>query len=365
MRSYHIVVIPGDGIGPDVIAEAVKVLEADQRVVAGFRLEFDTVPAGAGAYLETGKALPDTTAERAQSADAILLGACGLPTVRYPDGTEVIPQVELRSLLDLYAGVRPLRLLPGVRSALAGKSAGEIDFVIVRESTEGLFASRGGGASVGDDVATDTQVITRRGTERVARAAFEWCRGRPRVRDDRPRQVTCVDQANVLRSFALFRRVFDEVAAGYPEIEAEHSYVDAMAARMVTCPEKLDVIVTENMLGDILSDLGAGLIGGLGMAPSGDTGDCHAVFQPYHGTAPDIAGKGIANPLGAILSAAMMLDWLARRHDDPHLTHAASRIETAVAVALASGTALSPDLGGRRSTTEVGDAVAAAVSALR
>jgi 3-isopropylmalate dehydrogenase len=362
MGTYRIMVIPGDGVGPDVIAEALKVLDAAGRAVSGFALEFETAPAGAGAYLATGKALPDATVEGARAADAVLLGACGLPTVRYPDGTEMIPQVELRTILDLYAGIRPIRLLPGVRSALAGKSSGEIDFVIVRESTEGLFASRSGGVVLGEQVATDTQVITRAGTERVVRAAFEWCRARPRLRDDRPRKVTCVDKSNVLRSFAFFRRVFDEIAAEFPDVEVEHRYVDATAARFVSHPESLDVLVTENMFGDILSDLGAGLIGGMGMAPSGDIGDRHAIFQPSHGTAPDIAGKGIANPHAAILSAAMMLEWLSRRHGDPPLAEAARRIEAAVAAALAAGEALSPDLGGSCHTAEVGDAVAGRVT---
>lgn len=358
MRHYQIVLIPGDGIGPDVIAEATKVLDRTQQVVGGFQLEFSTAAAGAGAYLETGKALPDATVELARAADAVLLGACGLPTVRYPDGTEMIPQVELRTILDLYAGVRPIRLLPGVPGALAGKAPAEVDFVIVRESTEGLFASRSGGVVLGDQLATDTQVITRAGTERVVRATFEWCRSRTRVHDDRPRTVTCVDKANVLRSFAFFRHVFDEVAAEYPDIAPQHIYVDAMAARMVTAPESLDVFVTENMFGDILSDLGAGLIGGMGMAPSGDLGDHHAIFQPSHGTAPDIAGKGVANPLATILSAGMMLQWLAQRHHDAALVEAARRIDGAVTAALAAGEGATVDLGGQRRTGDVGDAVA-------
>jgi 3-isopropylmalate dehydrogenase len=362
MGTYRIVVIPGDGIGPDVIAEALKVLHATQQAMGGFDLAFETAAAGAGAYLDSGKALPSSTVTSARAADAILLGACGLPTVRYPDGTEMIPQVELRTLLDLYAGVRPIRLLPGVPGALAGKAAADVDFVIVRESTEGLFASRSGGALLDDQVATDTNIITRAGTVGVVRASLVWCGRRARLREDRPRKVTCVDKSNVLRSFAFFRRVFDEVAAGYPDIETEYIYVDAMAARMVTHPETLDVMVTENMFGDILSDLGGGLIGGMGMAPSGDLGDRHAIFQPSHGTAPDIAGQGIANPLATILSASMMLDWLSQRHGDAALAEAARRIEAAVSASLAAGDAQTVDLGGRCRTVEVGDAVAARVA---
>src|SRR5207247_1386835 len=180
------------------------------------------------------------------------------------------------------------------------------------------------GIVLGDSVATDTQIITRTGTERVVRAAFDWCRDRPRP-EGRPRRVTCVDKANILRSFAFFRRVFDEVAAEPrdPPIEGDHCYVDAMALRLVRDPASLDVLVTENMFGDILSDLAAGLVGGMGVAPSADIGDHHAVFQPAHGTAPDIAGKGIANPIAAILSAGMMLDWLGRRHHHPDLQRGA------------------------------------------
>ena len=180
---------------------------------------------------------------------------------------------------------------------------------------------------LGDQLATDTQVITRRGTERVVRAAFRLAerRGRPRPR------VTCVDKANILRSFAFFRKVFDEVAAEFPGVEADHMYVDAAAMEMVRRPGRFDVLVTENLFGDILSDLAAGLVGGLGVAPSADLGDRHAVFQPCHGTAPDIAGRGIANPLAAILSGVMLLDHLADTHDDPAPRDAARRIDAAVA----------------------------------
>jgi 3-isopropylmalate dehydrogenase len=315
----------------------------------------------------------------ARAADAILLGACGLPDVRYPDGTEVVPQIELRSLLDLYAGIRPIRGLPGIPPTLARWPSEAIDLVIVRESTEGLFASRTGGIVLNDAVATDTQVITRAGTARVVRAAFEWCRTRSEGRNEErgmrdpggrdpshsssliPRsspRVTCVDKANVFRSFAFFRRVFDEVAAEYRAegIEAEHSYVDAMALRLVRDPTSLDVVVTENMFGDILSDLGAGLVGGLGMAPSADIGDRHALFQPVHGTAPDIEGRGIANPIAAILSAAMMLDWLGARRACPAARAAAAQIDAAVRTTLAEGL-LPPDLGGQASTREIGAAV--------
>jgi 3-isopropylmalate dehydrogenase len=351
MRTYQIAVVAGDGIGPEVIAVAAEVLTAAQRVVSGFELDLVHASAGAGTYLERGEALPAATLAACRAADAVLLGACGLPDVRYPDGTEITPQIALRVELDLYAGVRPARRLDGVPSPLAGEPA--IDLVLVRESTEGIFASLGGGVVLGDQLATDTQVITRRGTERVVRSAFGLARRRGRAR----RCVTCVDKANVLRSFAFFRKVFDEVAAGFPDVEAEHLYVDAAALEMVRRPERFDVLVTENLLGDILSDLAAGLVGGLGVAPSADLGDRHAVFQPCHGTAPDLVGRGVANPLAAILSAVMLLDHLAETHDDPAPRAAARRIETAVAGALGAGAAQTADIGGHASTAEAARAI--------
>jgi 3-isopropylmalate dehydrogenase len=360
MGSYRIAVMPGDGIGPEVIREAVRALRAACGRVGGLELLLEELPAGAGEYLRNGKPLPDETVERARSADAILLGAMGLPEVRWPDGTEMVPQVELRFRLDLYAGIRPVRWYPGVPAVLAQKRPEDVDFVVVRESTEGLFASLGSGVVLRDEVAVDQQVITRAGTERVCRAAFEWARARARQRG-RPGKVTCVDKANVFRSMAFFRKVFDEVAAGYPDIAADHGYVDAVAMRLVRQPETFDVLVTENMFGDILSDLGPGLIGGLGLAPSADIGDRHAVFQPTHGTAPDIAGRGIANPLAAILSAAMLLDWLGERHDDEVARRAGRTIHAAVEAGLRDGSLLGPDLGGSASTDEIGGRVCALI----
>jgi 3-isopropylmalate dehydrogenase len=351
MKTYRIAVVEGDGIGPEVVRAALDVLTEARRVVTGFDLEFIDAPAGAGTYLQTGSALPPQTLAACRAADAIFLGACGLPDVRYPDGTEIIPQVSLRIELDLYAGVRPARRLAGVPTPLAGEPP--VDFVVVRESTEGIFASLGGGIVLGDALATDTQVITRRGTERVVRAAFRLARRRGRPRPT----VTCVDKANILRSFAFFRKVFDEVAAEFPDVSADHLYVDAAAMELVRRPGRFDVLVTENLLGDILSDLAAALVGGLGVAPSADVGDRHAVFQPCHGTAPDIAGRGVANPLAAIQSAVMLLDHLADAHDDPSPRAAARRIESAVASALAAGEAHTADLGGRASTAEAADAV--------
>ena len=352
--------MPGDGIGPEVVREGLRALEAAV-AAEGARVELETLPAGAGESLRGGRPLPETTVERARAADAILLGAMGLPDVRWPDGTEMVPQVELRFRLDLYAGIRPVRWFPGVPPVLAQKRPQDVDFVVVRESTEGLFASLGAGVALRDEVAVDQQVITRRGTERVCRAAFEWARGRARDRGRRG-LVTCVDKANVFRSMAFFRKIFDEVAVQYPDVDAGHEYVDACAMKLVREPERFDVLVTENMFGDILSDLGPGLIGGLGLAPSADLGDDCAVFQPTHGTAPDIAGQGIANPLATVLSAAMLLNWLGDRHADDRLTAAGRRIDRAVEDGLAAGELLGPDLGGTLTTEEIGGRVAALVA---
>lgn len=356
MARYQIAVMPGDGIGPDVIHEGVRALRAACNRFPSIELELETLPAGAGEYLLNGKPLPDSTVERARAADAVLLGAMGLPEVRWPDGTEMAPQVELRFKLDLYAGIRPVKWFPGVPPVLAGKKPEDVDLVVVRESTEGLFASLGAGVVLRNEVAVDQQVITRVGTERVCRAAFEWARRRSAQRG-RPGHVTCVDKANIFRSMAFFRQVFDEVAENYPDIGRGYEYVDACAMKLVRQPERFDVLVAENMFGDILSDLAPALAGGLGIAPSADIGDDAAVFQPTHGTAPDIAGRGIANPLATILSAAMLCDWLGDRREDPDLSAAGRLIHGAVESGLAAGSLLGPDLGGDRTTSQIGDEV--------
>ncbi len=351
-QTFEIAVLPGDGIGVDVTAEAVRVLEAAARG-GGFRLAMREYPCGADCYRRTGSDLPEATLHACRQADAVLLGAMGHPDIRKPDGTELTPQVTLRVVLDLYAGVRPCKLYPGARTPLAGAKPGDIDLVILREQSEGLFASQTGGIVLRDELATDTLVMTRRGVERICEFGFRLAQDRPK------RKVTCVDKANIFKSFAFFRKVFDEVAGRYPHLVREHTYIDAQALYLVQRPQTFDVLVAENLLGDILSDLAAGLIGGMGMAPSGDIGDRHAVFQPAHGTAPDIAGKGIANPVAAILSAALMLDWLGRKHEDTRLITAARRVERAVADVLGEGKTRPVDQGGSAATHEVGDAVAA------
>jgi len=265
-------------------------------------------------------------------------------------------------ILDLYAGMRPVKLYPGVPSPLRLPPDPRIDYVILRENTEGLFASLGGGSKVGEELAVDTLVITRKGTERVVRRAFETARARGRgAPADGVKRVTCVDKANVFRSYAFFRQVFQETACAYTDVRTDFAYVDAMSMYVVQAPWRYDVVVLENMFGDILSDLGAATVGGLGLAPSGDVGDRHALFQPCHGSAPDIAGRGVANPIAAILSAAMMCRWLGLQHDDPAATRAADRIEAAVARALADPRAHTYDIGGAASTRAAADAVLSAL----
>ncbi len=352
-NTFDIAVLPGDGIGVDVIDAALPILD---RVADGYSLRFQTHPAGALHYRATGQALPEATFEAAQRADAIFFGAMGWPEIRYPDGTEIAPQLDLRFRLELYAGVRPVRAIPGLPLPLSDPRARDIDLVVVRESTEGLFASRGKGVIVDDREARDTMVITRAGSERVHEFSFRLAERRKRR--GRPGRVTCVDKANVFVSMAFFRRIFDEVAARHPGVDARHHYIDATALDLIRKPWEFDVLVTENMFGDILSDETAALVGGMGLAPSGDIGDRHGLFQPCHGSAPDIAGQGKANPTATILSGAMMLDWLADRSGNEALARAAQRIERAVDAVYASGRLHPFEFGGRDGTRAIADAIA-------
>jgi 3-isopropylmalate dehydrogenase len=353
-NALHIAVLAGDGIGPEVMAPALEVLRKIESTT-DLKFRFTEAPAGANHYRETGKSMPDSTVRLCEEADAILLGACGLPSVRYPDNTEIMPQVELRFHFDLYAGVRPARLIPGVPSPIVGADQRGIDLVVIRESTEGLFASMGKGVVTHED-ARETLLITRKTSERLFEFSFKLAERR-KARG-RPGALTCVDKANVFKAFAFFREMFDEAAKNHPQVKSDRLYVDACSAMLVKRPWDFDVMVMENMFGDILSDMTAGLIGGMGMAPSADVGDHHAVFQPCHGTAPDIMGQGKANPTGMILSVAMMLDWLADKHGLESAAEAGERIERAVDKAYAGG--IKPiEFGGRNGTADIGKAVLA------
>ncbi|WP_328858936.1 isocitrate/isopropylmalate family dehydrogenase [Williamsia herbipolensis] len=328
-RRIDVVTIPGDGIGPDLLAGAVAVMRAAAGQV-GVALDIETIDAGAKVFSATGSAFPADRLDRLRAADGVLKGPVGLPEVRHPDGTEagVLGGI-LRTGLDTYANVRPVRLLPGIAGATR-HAPGEIDYVIVRENTEGLYLSRGNGVATAE-AAVDQLMVTRVGVERVARFAFELARTRAGAPSDGVRRVTCVDKSNVLRSYALFRSVFDDVAEQYPDIAAEHLYADAAAHDLVVRPGRFDVLVMENFLGDILSDLGAGTVGGLGMCASGNIGEHAAYFEPIHGSAPDIAGTDRANPISQILSAALLFDHAG-------VGDAADLIRTAVVGALGEAT---------------------------
>jgi 3-isopropylmalate dehydrogenase len=355
--AFHVAVLPGDGIGHEVTRPALDVLRRIEETTPSLKFRFSERPAGAEEYKANGKSMSEATVKLCGEADAILLGACGLPSIRYPDNTEIMPQVELRFIYDLYAGVRPARLVPGVPSPIVGADQHGIDFVLIRESTEGLFASMGKGVTTHDE-ARETLVVTRDKTERLF--DFSLRLAARRKKRGKPGRLTLVDKANVFKAFNWQRDIFHERKPKFPDVKTDMLYVDACAAMMVKKPWDFDVMVMENMFGDILSDLAAGLIGGLGMAPSADIGDTHAVFQPCHGTAPDIMGQGKANPTAMILSAAMMLDWLADKHDHQPAADAAQRIERAVDQAYASG--LKPmEYGGADGTAAIAKAVMAAL----
>ncbi len=363
--SYHIAVLPGDGIGVEVMQAADQLLQAVSEKI-GIRFTLDYQKAGAQHYLDCGVALPESTLKVCEAADAILFGAMGLPHVHGADGTEIIPQLDLRFHFDLYAGVRPIRTFKGLRTPLSHPLAQNIDLVLVRESTEGLFYARGrGDVRTVDGVQTevyDTMQITRHGTSRICEFAFKLAERRAQSKSRKGR-VTNVDKANVFASMAFWRALFEESAAGHPEVSADSAYVDAMALNLVMKPWTYDVLVTENMFGDILSDLIAALVGGMGMAPSGDIGDKHGLFQPAHGTAPDIAGQGKANPTAMLLSAGMMLDWLADKSGDTRLSDGAALIERAVEHVFAQATVQPKEFGGPHGTAEITHAVIGALKA--
>lgn len=341
----RLAVIRGDGIGPELVDSALAVL-TEVASLEGFSLDLVDEPGGAEHFLRTGEPLAADGLDRLREADAILKGPVGLPHVRRPDGTEggLLGGV-LRRGLDTFANVRPVRLLPGVPGPT--RHAPEaVDYVIVRENTEGLYLSRGAGVAT-PAAATDQLMVTRDGTRRVVAFAFELARQRAATRRTEAR-VTCVDKSNVLRSYALFRAVFEETAADYPDVETDFLYADAAAHELVARPGRFDVLVMENFLGDVLSDLGAATAGGLGMCGSANIGAEHAYFEPIHGSAPGIAGQDRANPVSQVLSAAMMLAHLG-------LDEAAARVQRAVASAFREGAVVLDDAGspvaGTRATT--------------
>jgi 3-isopropylmalate dehydrogenase len=344
----RIAVIPGDGIGPEVVREAVRVLK-HLGETKDLQFEFVDFDWGADKFLNEGITLPDGALDMlSDEFDAILAGAFGDPRVPTNKHAEDI-LLGMRRGLDLYINLRPVRLLADRLTPLANRKTSEIDFVVFRENTEGAYCAAGGFLKHGtaDEIALQDEVNTRRGVERIVVAAFEYARAKGRKR------VTMADKSNVQRFGGdLWQRVFREVSATYPDIEANHQYVDAMAMFMVLNPAQYDVIVSNNLFGDILTDLGAAIQGGLGLAASGNIHPGRvSLFEPVHGSAPPLAGKGIANPIGAILTSAMMLEYLG--------FHTLSdEIEEAVRGAVSAGET-TKDLGGELSTEQAGSAIIA------
>ena len=356
MGHYRLAVLPGDGIGPEIVRETVRVLEAVQEVVDGLRIDFVTLPVGLSAYEEHGSTLPQETIAGIKAADGCLLGPVTSHVYDVNDPRMVNPSGYLRKKLDLYANVRPSRSFAGVPCLHKN-----VDLIVVRENTEGFYADRNlldgnGELRPTEDLVMSVRVITRRASTRVARMAFRLAQERLRQRGKA--KVTIVHKANVLRKGdGLFLEACRAVAQDYPDIAVDDYHVDAFAMHLVMRPAAFDVIVTTNLYGDVLSDEAAGLVGGLGLAPGLNAGDDYAIAQATHGSAPDIAGRNIANPCAEILSAQLLLNWWAQRRDDDAAREAARRIEAAVAAVLNEGAVRTPDLGGTATTTDMGQAI--------
>jgi tartrate dehydrogenase/decarboxylase / D-malate dehydrogenase len=351
MNEYRIASIPGDGIGGEVVAQGIRAVSAAAQRF-GFRCAFEELPWGSQHYLDHGRMMPEDALARLSEFDAIYLGAVGHPQV--PDNVTLDGLLlPIRRAFVQYANVRPTRLFPGVATPLA-ETTKAIDIVLVRENTEGEYAQVGGTVhgDTASEVALQTAVFTRAGTERIIRFAFEEARARGR------RSVTSITKSNAQgHSMTFWDRIFREVAAGFPEIQTSSLLVDAAAMELIRRPWSFEVIVASNLFGDILSEITATVTGGLGLAPSANLDPTRrhpSMFEPVHGSAPDIAGRGVANPIGAILSAAMMLDWLGEMDGG-------RAIQAAVARVLAEGKVRTRDLGGDASTTEVGEVVALAI----
>jgi len=351
-RALRVAVIPGDGIGTEVIPAALAVIkEAAER--SGSRLETTTFPWGSAHYARTGHMMDEDALDQLRAFDAIFLGAVGDPSI--PDHITVWELIlPIRQRFDQYVNLRPMRLLPGVKGPLEGRAPEDVDMICVRENAEGEYGGVGGRVYKGtpDEIAQESAIFTRRGIERVVRYAFEVAAQRPR------RLLASATKSNALRhSMVLWDEVVEAVAADYPSVTARRYHVDALAARMVNHPETLDVIVASNLFGDILSDLGAAIAGSLGLGPGGNVNPERrfpSMFEPIHGSAPDIAGRGIANPVAAIWAGAMMLDHVGERaaHD---------LILAAIIKVLKAGEVRTPDLGGGAGTEEMAAAVRAAL----
>jgi tartrate dehydrogenase/decarboxylase/D-malate dehydrogenase len=353
MKTYRIAAVPGDGIGTEVIAAGVEVLQALAEREGGVTIETETFPWGADYYLEHGQMMPDDGRELLKPFDAIYFGSAGDP--RIPDHITLWQlRLNICQGFDQYANVRPTRVLPGVECPLAGVGPGDFDWVIVRENSEGEYAGVGGRAHQGhaEEVGIDVSVFTRTGVERIQRFALELARSRPR------KLLTLVTKSNAQRhGMVMWDAVFEEVKGDYPDVTTDKMLVDAMTTRMVLNPKSLDTIVATNLHADVLSDLAAALSGSLGIAPTANLrpeGDFPSMFEPIHGSAFDIMGQGIANPIGAFWSASMMLDHLG---EEP----AAARLMAAIERVTAAGETMPRDLGGTATTRQVTDAVIEAI----
>ena len=350
MPVYNIALVPGDGVGPEVVHEGRKVLDSLASQDRGVSFEYTSYPWGSDYYRETGRMMPEDGLEQLRLCDAILFGAVGDP--RIPDHITLNGLIlPIRRTFDQGVCLRPAYLYEGVSSPLTGFGPGEIDMAVFRENTEGEYANVGGFLYQGtaDEVSTQTSIFTRRGTERIIRAAFEHARKR-----NGKHKVTSVTKSNAMAYGMVFwDRVFEEVAQEYPDIETESLLVDRACMDFIRRPQSFDVVVASNLFGDILTDIGAIITGSMGLAPSANInpeGTHPSMFEPVHGAAFDIAGKGIANPLGTILAAAMMLDHLGN-------AESAVRIERAVVRGLREGQVRTPDLGGISTTSQVGDEI--------
>ncbi|MCP3798228.1 tartrate dehydrogenase [Allokutzneria sp. A3M-2-11 16] len=353
MKTYEIASIPGDGIGVDVTVEARRVLDRAASS-SGFRLQWTEFDWSCERYAKTGAMMPEDGIEQLSRFDGIFLGAVGFPGV--PDHVSLWGLlIPVRRAFAQYVNLRPVRLLPGTSSVLHGRSAEELEMVIVRENSEGEYSAIGGRHNAGQpgEFVLQESVFTRVGVERIIRYAFELAR-------ERGGGLCSATKSNgLIHSMPYWDEIFAEIAAEYPDVKSEQCHVDALAARMVQHPERLDVVVASNLFGDILSDLAAAVTGGLGMAPSGNInppGEHPSMFEAVHGSAPDIAGQGIANPVAQVLAGAMMLEHLGE-------TVAAQAVRAAVDTVLAAGEVATPDLGGTSTTEELGTAIMRAVRA--
>ena len=353
-ETFNIATFKGDGIGPDVINSAIEIIEKASNAVGGLNFEWNFIKAGAAYYKETGKDVEDDGEKKAEQSDAIFLGAIGLPSIRKDDGTEIAPHLRFREVFNLYAGVRPVKAYKNTPQRLSNKNAEKIDLVVLRECTEGLFytaAVHNRNKIANNNEVEDIMRITRNTTTRLHNFAFKLAE--KRKQKGKLGKVTCVDKANVFKSQALFRKIFNEIKDDFPNIEADTCYVDAMALNLIRQPWEYDVMVMENIFGDILSDLGGGLVGGMGMASCGEIGDNHGLFQPAHGSAPDIMGKNKANPLATILSGSLMLEYLADKKNCPQANETALIIENAIEEGFNKNLLRPFEFGGDMSTTEI------------